>query len=406
MSGLGRHGFAALGVVSLVAFNLRPSLASVGPVLNEAMAALHLSASAASLLTTAPVLCLGIFGPLAPLLARRFGVEGAILLALATVAFGIGVRAGGTSVLLVGGSLLAGAGVAVGNVLSPGLLKRDFPQHLPLATGLYTMAVCVGAAMAAGFTAPARVLAERLGLSPPWAFALAVWALPAAFAALVAAFAWRRHLRSGGGGVARLPPVRGLWRSALAWQVTLYMGLQSAMGYIVFAWLPPILRSRGDDAVTAGAATSLCILAQVLAALPIPLLAGRWRRQSLAALLVMLLAGGSFFALVHLPLSWQWLLATTLGTGMGGAFALAIMLIVLRAPDGHTAAALSSMAQSVGYSLAAAGPLLVGMLHDLTGNWSGAVATYLSIGCGGALCGALAGRDRFVCAFGHGQAER
>ncbi len=396
MSRLGKGGFAALGVVSLVAFNLRPSLASVGPVLNEAMAALHLSAGAASMLTTAPVLCLGIFGPLAPLLARRFGIEGAILLALATVAFGIGVRAGGTSVLLVGGSLVAGAGVAVGNVLSPSLLKRDFPRHLPLATGLYTMAVCIGAAVAAGFTAPARLLAHQLGLAPDWAFALAVWALPAALAVGVGGLAWRRHLHAGAGIAARMPPVRGLWRNALAWQVTLYMGLQSAMGYIVFAWLPPILRSRGDDAVTAGAATSLCILAQVLAALPVPLLASRWRHQSVAALAVMLLAGGSFFALVHLPLSWQWLLSTTLGTGMGGAFALAIMLIVLRAPDGHTAAALSSMAQSVGYSLAAAGPLLVGMLHDATGDWSGAVGIYLGIGSLGALCGALAGRDRLV----------
>jgi CP family cyanate transporter-like MFS transporter len=394
---LGGGGLAALAVVSLIAFNLRPSLSSVGPVLNEAMRALHLSASAAAMLTTAPVVCLGLFGPVAPLLARRFGIERAILLALATIALGIGVRAGGSLLLLVGGSLLAGAGVAVGNVLSPSLLKRDFPHRLPLATGLYTMAVCVGAAVAAGFTAPLRLLAGQVGLTPDWAFALAAWSVPATFALAVAAVAWRRHFSAGAAGVGvRLHSVRGLWRSPLAWQVTFYMGLQSAMGYIVFAWLPPILRSRGDDAVTAGAATSLCILAQTLAALPVPLLAARQRQQSVAAVAMMLLAGTSFLALVHMPLAWQWLLATTLGTGMGGAFALAIMLIVLRAADGHTAAALSSMAQSVGYTMAAAGPLLVGMLHDATGDWSGAVGIYLGIGSIGALTGALAGRDRLV----------
>ena len=388
----GAGGLAAAAAIALFAFCLRPSLASIGPVLNEAMRALQLSAAAAAVLTTAPVLCLGLFGPLAPVAARRLGVERAALLAMAVVALGIGLRGFGSYRAVLGGSLLAGAGVGVANVLIPGLLKRDFPQALPLMTGVYSMGLCVGAAVAAGTTAPLRI-----ALGGDWAGALAFWALPALAAIAVAAVVWRRHIGPGAarpGG--RLRRVRGLWRDPLAWQVTLFMGLQSALAYAVFGWLAPILRSRGDDAVTAGLAVSLSILAQTGASLPAPLLFARLRRQSLPAAGAMLLTVGSFLGLLGLPLGWQWGLAVSLGMGMGAAFSLALMLIVQRAPDGHAAAALSGMAQSVGYTLAAGGPLLVGVLHDATGDWTGAAALFVLAGGAAALAGMLAGRGGLV----------
>jgi CP family cyanate transporter-like MFS transporter len=384
--------FAAAGVVVLIAFNLRPSLSSIGPVLNEAMRDLHLSAGGAAWLTTAPVLCLGLFGPLAPALARRLGIERTVLLALAAVALGTALRGGGGFAPLLAGSLLAGAGVGMANVLMPGLLKRDFPHGLALLTGLYTMALCLGAAVAAGATAPLC-----LALGGDWALALAAWALPALLAMAVAALVWRRRIGPGAGaGMAGLRRVGGLLRDPLAWQVTLYMGLQSALAYSVFAWLAPVLRSRGDSPVTAGLVVSVSILAQTAASLPVPLLAARLRHQSMPAAAVMLLTVGSFLGLLWAPLAWQWALAVMLGVGMGGAFALALMLIVQRAADGHVAAALSSMAQGVGYTLAAGGPLLVGVLHDATGDWSGAAMLFAVAGGVAALAGALAGRARLV----------
>ncbi|CAH2605071.1 Uncharacterized transporter YycB [Rhodovastum atsumiense] len=385
-------GLGAAVTVVLIGFNLRPALSSIGPVLDEIMQGLQVSAGAASVLTTAPVLCLGLFGPFAPLLARRFGIEATILLALAIVALGTALRGAGSLAPLLGGSLLAGAGIAIGNVLMPALLKRDFPTRLPLMTGVLSMALCVGAAIAAGVTAPLRV-----AFGGDWAAALASWAVPVLLAMAVAGLVWRHRLgRDAAGGPARLRRVGGLWRQPLAWQVTLFMGLQSALAYSMFGWLAPILRSRGDDAVTAGLVVSVSILAQTLASLPTPLLAARLRRQSLPAVALMLLSTGSFLALLAAPLAWQWLLAISLGIGMGGAFALALLLIVQRAGDDHAAAALSGMAQSVGYSLAAGGPLVVGVLYDAMGNWSGAGVLFGVVGLGGAVAGALAGRPRVV----------
>lgn len=383
---------AAGCVIALIAFNLRPSLSSIGPVLNEVMRDLPLSAGGAAVLTTAPVLCLGLFGPLAPAGARQFGIERTALLALAAVMLGTALRGGGGFALLLGGSLLAGAAIGVANVLIPGLLKRDFPDRLPLMTGLYTMVLCVGAAAGAGITAPLR-----LAFGGNWGAALAAWAVPALVAMAVAARVWRHRIGPGGGvGVTRLRRVGGLWRDPLAWQVTLYMGLQSALAYAVFGWLAPILRSRGDDAVTAGLAVSVSILAQTAASLAAPLLVARLRHQSAPAAGVMLLTTASFLGLLWLPPGWQWGLSVALGIGMGAAFSLAMMMIVQRAADGHAAAALSSMAQSVGYTLAAGGPLLVGVLHDATGDWSGAAALFVVAGGTAAVSGALAGRSRLL----------
>lgn len=398
---------AAACTIALVACNLRPSLSSIGPVLDEVMRDLQLSAGGAAVLTTAPVLCLGLFGPLAPAAARRLGIERTTLLALAAVAVGMALRGAGTFAPLLGGSLLAGAGVGVANVLMPGLLKRDFRDRLALMTGVYSMALCLGAAVAAGATAPLRLafghswLARELAANGlplrDWAAALAAWALPALATIAVAALVWRRSIGPGAGpGVTGPRRVGGLWRDPLAWQVTLFMGLQSTLAYCVFGWLAPILRSRGDDAVTAGLVVSVSILAQTAASLPAPLLAARLRHQSVPAAAVMVLTSGSFLGLLWLPLAWQWGLALALGVGMGGAFSLALMLIVQRAPDGHAAAALSSMAQSVGYTMAACGPLLVGVLHDATGDWSGAAGLFVVAGGAAAVSGALAGRSRLL----------
>ena len=393
---------AAACTVALVACSLRPSLSSIGPVLDEVMRDLQLSAGAAAVLTTAPVLCLGLFGPLAPAGARRFGIERTTLLALAAVALGMAVRGGGTFAVLLGGSLLAGAGVGVGNVLMPGLLKRDFRDRLALMTGVYSMALCLGAAVAAGATAPLRLAfgpGWRVGdwLLKDWALALAAWAVPVLATITLAALVWRHRIGPGAGPeVSGRRRAGGLWRNPLAWQVTLYMGLQSTLAYCVFGWLAPILRSRGDDAVTAGLVVSVSILAQTAASLPVPLLAARLRHQSGPAAGTMAVTIFSFLALLWAPLDWQWGLSVTLGIGMGGSFALALMLIVQRAADGHAAAALSSMSQSVGYTLAAGGPLLVGVLHDATGDWSGAAGLFLLAGGAAAVSGALAGRARLL----------
>ena len=384
---------AAVAIV-LVALNLRPAFSSIAPVLPEIMADTGLTATGASILTTAPVLCLGLFGPLAPGLARRVGTERTVLAALLAILLGTGLRGLASAPALLMGSLIAGAGIGVGNVLMPGLLKRDFPDRAPLMTGVYIMSLSIGAAFAAATTAPLRV-----ALGGWWAGALAAWTVPAAVAIAVTAVVWAGQLGRRPAGAAAMSAVRrggGLWRDRLAWQVTLFMGLQSMLAYVVFGWMAPMLRSRGDTAVTAGLVVSVSVVFQIIAALPAPILAARMRRQSVPAAAAMLVVSVSFVALLTAPLSWQWALAAVLGLAQGAAFSLAILIIMLRAGDSDAAVRLSGMAQGVGYAMAAAGPLLVGVLHDWSGGWSGAGWLFVVAGVGAAVAGVLAGRDRLV----------
>lgn len=375
-----------LGLI-LVALNLRPALSSMAPVLGQVSDGLGLSAAQAGLLTTLPVLCLGLFAPLAPMLARRLGSERVVLGILGTLAVGIVLRSvlGTTGLFL--GSLLAGASIGIIGVLLPGIVKRDFPQHAGTLTGVYTMALCLGAAMAAGATVP---LAHALGDN--WAPALGFWMLPAVLAMLV----WLPQARNGHGVHKVACRVRGLWRDPLAWQVTLYMGLQSSLAYIVFGWLPSILIGRGLSPTQAGLVLSGSVIMQLFSSLAAPWLATRGRDQRLAIVVVMLVTLCGLFGCLYAPLSGLWGWAVLLGLGQGGTFALALTLIVLRSRDAHVAANLSSMAQGVGYTLASMGPFAVGLVHDLTGGWSALGWVFAVLGAGAIVFGLGAGRALHV----------
>ncbi|QQZ35357.1 CynX/NimT family MFS transporter [Pseudomonas sp. SK2] len=383
---LARPWLLLLGLV-LVALNLRPALSSMAPVLGQVSAGLGLTGSEAGLLTTLPVLCLGLFAPLAPILARRFGGERVILGILFTLALGILVRStlGVAGVFL--GSLMAGASIGIIGVLLPGIVKRDFPRHAGTLTGVYTMALCLGAAMAAGATVP---LATRFDGS--WAMGLGFWLVPALLAMLV----WLPQARQGHGLHKVAYRVRGLWRDPLAWQVTLYMGLQSSLAYIVFGWLPSILIARGLSPTEAGLVLSGSVILQLVSSLSAPWLATRGKDQRLAIVIVMLLTLAGLFGCLYAPLSGLWGWAVVLGLGQGGTFALALTLIVLRSGDAHVAANLSSMAQGVGYTLASMGPFAVGVVHDLTGGWAAVGWIFAVLGIGALVFGLGAGRAEHV----------
>lgn len=371
----------------LVALNLRPALSSLAPLLEYVSADVGLSASAAGLLTTLPVLCLGLFAPLAPMLARRLGAERVVLRVLIALAAGIALRTQFGAAGLFFGSLLSGASIGIIGVLLPGIVKRDFPRQAGTLTGVYTMALCLGAATAAGASVP---LANSLDGS--WRFGLGLWAVPALLAAVV----WWPQAR--GTGQAQRPRyrVRGLLRDPLAWHVTLYMGLQSSLAYIVFGWLPSMLMARGLSAESAGLVTSGSILVQLASSLAAPWLATRGRDQRVAIVVVMSLTLAGLFGCLYAPLGGLWGWAVVLGLGQGAMFAVALSLIVLRAGDAHVAAALSSMAQGVGYTLASMGPLAVGLVHDYTGGWQAVGWLFAGIGVGAIAFGLGAGRARLV----------
>lgn len=387
-TGRGREALWLLLALVLVAINLRPALSSLAPVLRQAQQETGMGNAGAGLLTTLPVLCLGLFAPLAPRLAARFGTERVVLWVVLLLAAGILARGLAGTAGLFAGSLVSGASIGIIGVLLPGIVKREFPGQADIMTGVYTMALCFGAALAAGATVP---LAGALG---GWPAALSFWALPA----LLAAAAWRPQLRRAHAHALPARDTRSLLTDRLAWQVTLYMGLQSSLAYCVFGWLAVILQDRGTSAVQSGLLVSVSVMVQLLSALGAPWLARRQgdQRTMIVVVLMLTLAGlmGCLYAPTDNLLPW----AILLGLGQGGTFSMALSLIVLRSPDAAIAARLSGMAQGIGYALASLGPLLLGLVHDLTHDWRGAGWLFAAIILAALLAGIGAGRQGHVLA--------
>ena len=372
----------------LVALNLRPALTSIGPMLRTIGDSFTLSSSALGILTTLPVLFLGMAAPLAPKLASRLGIERTVLVILVVLALALLVRPYSGLAGLFIGTAIAGGCIGIIGVLLPGIVKRDFPNRASLMTGIYTAALCSGAAIAAGTTELLRELFDQ-----QWRPALAFWLVPA----VIAFVAWWFQLSDKRLGVkSEKPRGKSIYRDRLAWQIALYMGLQSSLAYAVFGWLPTILQDRGISAVEAGLALSVSILAQVVSAVAAPLIASQMRDQRAMIFLVMLLVVASLAGCIYGPMDQMWLWVVLLGLGQGGSFSLALTLLAVRARDVEGAGRLSGMAQSLGYIMAAFGPLLVGVLRDLFGGWQAAGGFLIAIGLGAALAGLSAGRDAYV----------
>lgn len=371
----------------LVAFNLRPALSTVGPLLATIRDGTGLGAGGAAILTTLPVLCLGIACALAAPLIRRMGADLAVLLGTTILAAGLTLRGLGGLGPLFAGTALAAIGIGLDNVLLPALVKRDFAGSSGLMTGLYTMTLCLGAAAGAGAAVPVE---HTLGGG--WPSALAIWAFPA----LIAGLFWIPFARRPS---ARAAPSAGrLLRNPLAWWVTGFMGLQSSLAYILFGWLPLLLQGRGLSPLDAGLFASLTTLIQAPGALLVATLAARARDQRAWIVAIPGLTAAAFLILAFGAESLRIPAACALGFGIGGCFGLGLTLIVLRAADAASAAGLSAMAQGIGYAGACLGPLAFGLAHEATGSWRVPGVLFVGIATAAILIGLAAGRDRKVSA--------
>lgn len=379
----------AAGIVG-TAFCLRLVFASLSVRLPEVVHATGLVPWQVGLLTTLPVLCLGICAPLAPRLARRWGTERSLFGALLLIALGTACRALGPVWALCAFSILTGAAIATANVLLPTLVKRDFEDRTALLTGAYVTAISGGAALAAAVTVPVEAV-----LGGDWRVGLSMWAVPVVGALLLWLPQVRKEATQGGGVVL---PVAGLWRDPLAWNVALFMGLQSGLAFCVLGWLAPILRERGLDAVTAGLVLSVLIVVQLATCLTVPSIAARRPGQRLIAVVLSVAATIGLLGLLLAPLSGVWVWAIVQGLAQGGLFSLALTMVLLRSPDSHVASHMSSMAQSVGYIPAALAPLGVGLLHQWTGGFDAVAALVALIGVGLIVTGMSAGRATVITA--------
>ncbi|MBB3911503.1 MFS transporter [Sphingomonas desiccabilis] len=370
-----------------VAANLRAPVTSIAPVLDVVSQAFALTPGEAGLLTTLPLLAFGIMAPVAPMLSRRIGLERSLFLAMVFLIAGILLRSAGPAWCLFTGIAVLGVGIAIANVLLPSLVKRDFPASVAVITGLTAVTMSTAAAIASAAMVP---LVHVAG----WQLTLAsMLVLPAA-----AILVWAVQLGHAEPPIAEPPQQRGgghLWRSSLAWQVTLFMGINSFLYYTVVAWLPSILTESGYKPATAGTLHGLMQLAAVLPGLVFGPMIRALRDQRLAGVAVGLVMSASFIGLLVVP-AWASLWVPLFGMGSNGALLLALTFLALRTGTSRQTAALSGMAQCVGYLLAATGPILAGVLHDTSGGWA------IPLAAGAILClalsvfGLLAGRSRLV----------
>ena len=374
----------------LVAINLRPAAASVGPLLGRIQTDSGLSATGAGVLTTLPVLCFGALAPLAPWLARRLGARTAIAGALVVLLVGLLFRLVPGIVFLFFGTVLAGAAIATGNVLLPVLVGRDFSRRTGAMTGLYTSALIGFAALSAGVSVP---LTNALGGG--WRLGLAIWALPVAVALIAWAPALAHRQPDPPSVAGAAVGMRGLLKDGLAWNVTLFFALQSASFYATLSWLPSIFHSHGASESQAGLLLSLSMVVGLLTAIAVPSLAARARDQRALVIGCCVLTALGWTGILLAPMSAPYLWTVLLGLGQNAAFPLALMLIVLRGGSRSTAG-LSTLAQTVGYLLAASGPVAVGAIHQLTGSWTPCLLLLLGLLVPQALTGLIAGRDRLV----------
>lgn len=374
----------------LIGLNLRTVFSSFSALLAQVTADAQLTSAHITLLTTVPVFLLGICAPAAPVLARRFGTERAILACVALLAVGLGARGLGTVEALVLGTFASGAAIAVCNVLVPVLIKYYFPARQGTMSGAFTAATCASAALAVGLTHP---IYEATG---SWREGLALWALPAVLAlALFAPAAVTSATRLSGAVRVSSDRSGSLHRSPTAWYATGFMVLQAMMSFSVFTWLAPILHWRGLGEGAAGFMVAVSIMLQVVGSLAAPAVAARCADQRSINVVAAIAAGGCFALCIFGPLSLIWIWTGLLGLGQGSMTALALAMAVFRTRDANATSQLSGMIQGLGYGIGASGTLLVGMLHGFTGGFGAAGVMFLLIGAVGAYFGSRAGRARF-----------
>lgn len=381
-------GAVLIVAVVLTALNLRPAVTSVGPVLGDMQRALGASAVWAGVLTTLPGLCFAGAGLAAATLSRRFGPGRSISLALVTLIVGLFVRVLDGPYVVIGGTLVATAGIAVINVLIPVVIKQSFPAQLGLMTGVYTAALQGGGALGSAVTPPLE------NIYGGWRPALGAWAV----LALVALVFWllaSRRVDSPAGDPAGSGQRRSLLGNRLAWIVTLFFGTQSMLAYIMMGWLPEVFIDHGVSKSTAGLLVGLLSVIAVPISLVLAPMAARSTHQSgwIAALGLTGFAGvvGLLVAPDFSPLLWSVLV----GIGMS-VFSLALTVIALRSRTPEDTVALSAMVQGLGYLLAGIGPFLFGTLHDLTGGWTVPWIMVLVVYVVQMVMGVLAGRNRYV----------
>lgn len=391
--------------VVLVALNMRGSITVVPPLLGELTSDLGISRSTAGLLTSVPVLFFALAAPLSAWLGRRFGAGHAVLIGVVLILVGtVGRVLDGAPVLFLGTAVI-GLGITIANILVPVVIKRDFGQQAGRVTGYFVATMALGATLTSALAVP---VADRFA----WRGALAIWAVLVPVALLGWWLHVTRHERrekaeaeagTAAAGLATQTPAAGashsdgyVWRLPLAWALALAFGSQSALFYSMTTWMPSILVDRaGLSAGVAGIALSIYQITGIPTALTVASLcrlrpSQGWIGATLATGWLVFILG-----LLFLPALWP-LWAVVGGLAQGGGFTFILTLLVLRGSDEHAVRALGSMAQLIGYLIAAAGPFVAGWLAQSTGGWTAPGLLFVGLATTLGLMSLIAGRDETI----------
>lgn len=389
----GKRGLllALLGVI-FVAANLRAPLTSVGPVIDQISAGLALSNASAGLVTTIPLLAFGFLSGWIPRISERFGMEIVLFVSLVVLAFGLFIRSLADLASLFIGAALVGTAITVGNVLMPAYIKNKFPNRIGSITGIYSVAMNLTAALAAGFS-----ISLGNWTNMGWQGAIGIWLVLTLFTL----FIWAPQLKSRKNRQSRSEsstavPKINVYRSKLAWAVTFFMGIQSLLFYCLTAWLPKIVQDWGVAVETSGWVLSYIQFAQLPMTFLGAIIATKLKDQRFLGILVGILFTLGLLGLLVFKTQYMLLSCILIGVGSGLAFSLSMLFFVLRTGNVVYAAKLSGMAQSIGYLVAATGPPIIGALFDFSGSWNSSFIFMLLMATSLLFFGWIAGKDKTV----------
>ncbi|MCY1049500.1 CynX/NimT family MFS transporter [Mammaliicoccus sciuri] len=368
--------------ILLIGASLRAPITSVGIALPSIKDTLNLSNTSVSLITIIPLLSFAVISLFAAKISHKFGLERTVFGALILICVGIALRAiTGVSWLYVG-TILIGVGIAFGNVLTPGIIKMNFPLRIGIMTGYYTVVMNIFGSVSSYVTAP---LVKHFNYN----IAISLIGIVTFIGIITWSFQLNKHETVNS---SQTTTNINVWKSPLSWQITLLMGGQSMIFYSLINWLPEFLLSHGTPINEAGIYLSILQLAIIPLTFVTPIFAEKLKNRVLITFVTGLLFVLGILTLMLQP-NWAFLGIILIGVASGLAFGLVNTFFGLRTENGLTAAKLSGMSQSVGYLFAAIGPLLFGILHDATNSWNTSFGILLVTSIIIMIIGSRAGRN-------------